>query len=80
VETIVFRDPAVPKGDLNINAENGTVFLRGQVESSELVEELGKRVRRISGVRQVENLLHLPGMPAPASHRRTGPWKAGEER
>jgi hypothetical protein len=70
VETILFRDPAVPKGRLSINAERGTVFLRGQVDSPELVSELGKRVREIPGVGGVENLLHLPGTPAPASHGR----------
>jgi hypothetical protein len=25
-------------------------------------------VRRVAGVRDVENLLHPPGVPAPASH------------
>ena len=68
VESILFRDPAVPKGQLNVNAERGTVFLRGQVDSPELVRELEKRVRRIAEVQAVENLLHLPGTPAPASH------------
>ena len=68
VESILFRDPAVPKGKLSINAEKGTVFLRGQVDTSELVRDLEQRVRRIAGVSGVENLLHLPGTPAPASH------------
>jgi hypothetical protein len=71
VETILFRDPAVPKGQLSINAERGTVFLRGQVDTLGLVSELEKRVRDIRGVGGVENLLHLPGTPAPASHGRT---------
>jgi hypothetical protein len=60
VESIVFRDRDVPKGQININAENGVVFLRGQVERPELVEELETRVRKVRGVRGVENLLHLP--------------------
>ena len=68
VESILFRDPAVPKGQLNVNAEKGTVFLRGQVDSPELVRELEERVKRIADVRAVENLLHLPETPAPASH------------
>lgn len=77
VESILFRDPAVPKGQLNVNAERGTVFLRGQVDSPELVVELEQRVREIAGVRDVENLLHLPGTPAPASHGGTKAPEAG---
>jgi hypothetical protein len=68
VESILFRDPAVPKGQLNVNAEKGTVFLRGQLDDPELVRDLERRVLRIAGVGGVENLLHLPGTPAPASH------------
>jgi hypothetical protein len=68
VESILFRDPAVPKGQLNVNAEQGTVFLRGQVDNPEIIRDLEERVRRIAEVQAVENLLHLPGTPAPASH------------
>ena len=60
VESIVFRNHDLPKGQININAENGVVFLRGQVERPELVEALEKRVRKVSGVKDVENLLHTP--------------------
>lgn len=63
VESILFRDRDVPKGQININAEEGVVFLRGQVDRPELVAELGARVRNVKGVRAVENLLHLPGSP-----------------
>jgi osmotically-inducible protein OsmY len=65
-----FRDRSVLEGQLNVN-EDGTVLLRGQVDSSELVRELERHVRRIAGVGGVENLLHLPGTPAPASYGRT---------
>jgi osmotically-inducible protein OsmY len=65
VESILFRDPSAPKGKININAESGRVFLRGQVDGHELVLELERAVRQIPGVRDVENLLHLPGTPAP---------------
>lgn len=58
VESIVFRKHDVPKGQININAENGVVFLRGQVEDPELVETLEARVRKVRGVKGVENLLH----------------------
>ena len=60
VESIVFRKHDLPKGQININAENGVVFLRGQVEDAELVETLEARVRKVRGVKDVENLLHTP--------------------
>ncbi|HLM93606.1 MAG TPA: BON domain-containing protein [Gaiellaceae bacterium] len=65
VETELFRDADVPKGDINVNAENGVVFLRGEVADESLAEALGKSARKIQGVREVENLLHTPGTPAP---------------
>lgn len=58
VESEVFRDHSIPKGQINVNAENGVVVLRGQVESSDLVEELEQKVRKVHGVQGVENLLH----------------------
>ena len=64
VESIVFRKHDLPKGQININAENGVVYLRGQVESPELVDALEARVRKVRGVKGVENLLHTPGAAA----------------
>ena len=61
VESIVFRDRDVPKGQINVNAENGVVFLRGEVSEPELVTALETRVRKVRGVRGVQNLLHTPG-------------------
>jgi osmotically-inducible protein OsmY len=58
VESEVFRDPAIPKGQINVNAENGVVVLRGAVDSPALVERLEKATRSVHGVRDVRNLLH----------------------
>ncbi len=66
VESVLFRDPAVPKERISVNAEDGTVFLRGQIDRPELIHDLEEAVRKIAGVRDVENLLHLPGEPAPS--------------
>jgi hypothetical protein len=66
VASTLFRDPRVPKGRISINAEAGVVFLRGMVES-ETIPDIEQAVRRVPGVRDVENLLHPPGTPAPAS-------------
>jgi BON domain len=60
VESEVFRPADAPKGDVNVNVENGVVYLRGQVEGSELVRELESRVRSVQGVERVENLLSTP--------------------
>jgi hypothetical protein len=68
VESIVFRDPRFPKGQISINAEQGEVFLRGQVDAAELIQDLEEAVRNVPGVRSVANLLHLPGTAAPTSH------------
>jgi hypothetical protein len=65
VESELFRDTDVPKGQININAENGKVYLRGEVDQPELIEDLEKRTRSVHGVQEVENLLHTPGTPAP---------------
>ena len=70
VESEVFRDPEMPKGAVNVNAENGVVVLRGQVEKPELIAELEKKVRKVQGVHDVENLLHLPGAEAPMHESR----------
>jgi osmotically-inducible protein OsmY len=65
VETEIFRDKQIPKGNVSVNAEYGVIYLRGQVESREQVEELANRARAVDGVRAVENLTHLPDEPAP---------------
>ena len=53
---------------MNVNAENGTVYLRGEVEKPDLLEELVQKARSVQGMKEVENLLHLPGQPAPMKH------------
>ena len=65
VESELFRDESVPKGQINVNAENGKIVLRGEVERPELIADLEERARAVQGVHDVENLLHLPGAPAP---------------
>jgi len=64
VESEVFRDARVPKGQVDVNAEDGVVFLRGEVDSPDLVADLEAATRKVHGVREVENLLHTPGTKA----------------
>jgi osmotically-inducible protein OsmY len=65
VETEIFRAADSPKGRVSVNAQHGIVQLRGEVDSPELIDDLAQKVRSIQGVREVENLLHLAGTPAP---------------
>jgi osmotically-inducible protein OsmY len=67
VETEIFRDADVPKGKINVNAENGKVVLRGEVADLSMIEDLEKAARKVKGVREVENLLHPAGSSAPTS-------------
>jgi osmotically-inducible protein OsmY len=60
VETELFRPADAPKGSVNVNVENGVVYLRGEVERPEIVSDLEAKVRKVQGVRDVENLLHTP--------------------
>jgi osmotically-inducible protein OsmY len=65
VETEIFRPADAPKGTVNVNAVDGVVFLRGTA-TSEQITELESKVRAIPGVKDVRNLLHVPGTPAPS--------------
>jgi osmotically-inducible protein OsmY len=65
VESTIFRDVDVPKGQINVNVEDGVVVLRGEVERPELIEALAEKTRAMHGVKGVENLLHITGTEAP---------------
>jgi osmotically-inducible protein OsmY len=51
---------------VNVNAERGVVFLRGEVKDESIIKDLEKAARKVQGVREVENLLHVPGTAAPS--------------
>jgi osmotically-inducible protein OsmY len=65
VESELFRETDAPKGQISVNAADGIVQLRGQVDKPELIDELVTRAHSVRGVKDVENLLHLPGEEAP---------------
>jgi osmotically-inducible protein OsmY len=65
VESELFRETDAPKGQISVNAADGIVQLRGQVDQPELIDELVTRAHSVRGVKDVENLLHLPGEEAP---------------
>jgi osmotically-inducible protein OsmY len=69
IESELFRDRAVPKGDLNINVAQGVVELRGQVDHASDVDEIQDKVGHIEGVTIIHNYLHVAGVPAPNKAR-----------
>src|SRR4051794_16771637 len=72
VKSEVFRPADAPKGDVNVNVANGVVELRGQVDDSELIDELVGRVRKVHGVRDVQSYLQAREEPG-QSWRAPGP-------
>jgi osmotically-inducible protein OsmY len=52
-------------GAININAEEGVIVLRGELDRAEHISQLEEAARRVKGVRGVRNLLYLHGTPAP---------------
>jgi hypothetical protein len=69
VESQLFRDRHIRKGELNINCEHGMVILRGELDSPLAIAQVEERVRRTAGIRGVQNLLHPHGTPAPNKQR-----------
>ena len=65
VESQILRGRDVPKGAININAEEGVVVLRGELDRPEQIRELEDAAAHVKGVRAVRNLLHLRNTPAP---------------
>lgn len=60
VMSIVFRDPNLPKGDINVNTVDQVVYLHGHVDDAKLVQEIEQRVRKVEGVRDVVNVINRP--------------------
>jgi hypothetical protein len=65
VESVLGRDRRLPKGRLSVNAERGTVYLRGVLDDERQIERVAVRVWRVPEVTGVVNLLHLPGTSTP---------------
>jgi osmotically-inducible protein OsmY len=65
VETEIFRDAGAPKGNVDVSVVNGIVELRGQVDDPSQAEALELKTRMVSGVKDVRNMLHLPGETPP---------------
>jgi osmotically-inducible protein OsmY len=54
---------------INVDAAEGTVVLRGQLDRPEDIRALKDAVAAVPGVERVENLTHLPNTPPPNLQR-----------
>jgi osmotically-inducible protein OsmY len=61
----VMGAPDVPTDRLALDVVDGIVTLRGELDSSEEIDDLGTRIANVDGVVEVKALVHLPGEPAP---------------
>lgn len=57
VESQVFRDPGIPKGDINVNVERDAIVLRGHVPDEATHQRLVQAAQRVPGVERVEDLV-----------------------
>lgn len=64
VESTIFQDIEVQRGQVDVKVAEGVVRLRGEVRTPDLINELEARAARVPQVRQVENLLRTPAPPA----------------
>jgi osmotically-inducible protein OsmY len=70
VRSEIFRAPDAPKGDVSVDVQAGTAYLRGEVADHYWIDRLGSSARKVEGINAVKNLLHAPGTPAPAPEPR----------
>jgi BON domain len=63
VESTIFRDVGVHRGQVDVKVDEGVVRLRGEVRTPDLISELEARVAQVPQVRGVENLLRTPAPP-----------------
>ncbi len=65
VKSKIFRPEDAPKGQVNVDVANGIVTLRGELDDQAKAEALEEAAAKVTGVRQVKNLIHQPGEAAP---------------
>jgi len=65
VRSEALRNSNIKSGEVNVEAYQGAVTLRGQIEHPGDIRRLIEATRRVDGVREVRSYLHLPGtLPA----------------
>ena len=63
VESTIFRDLEIQRGQVDVGVAEGVVRLRGEVGTPDLINELEVRAARVPQVRRVENLVRTPAPP-----------------
>jgi hypothetical protein len=66
VEADVYGSRNVAKSKVQIEVNDGVVWLRGEVKSKSVLEEVESRAAAIGGTRRVENLLRVAKAPSRA--------------
>jgi osmotically-inducible protein OsmY len=59
VKTELFSDHEV-KGQINVDAEEGVIYLRGELPTQAKIDEVIKKTRLVEGVKDVRNHIHTP--------------------
>jgi hypothetical protein len=65
VRSETLRQREIKAGEIHVDAYEGCVTLRGQLEHEAEIRHLIEAVRRVEGVREVRSYLHLPGTVPP---------------
>jgi len=65
VRSEVLRGAGVKAGEIHVDAYEGCVTLRGQLEQAGDIQHIVDAPKRVEGVTEVRNYLHLPGELAP---------------
>ncbi len=65
VRSEALRADGIKAGEIHVDAHEGVVTLRGQLEHPEDIRRIVMAAERIEGVSQVRNYLHLPGTLPP---------------
>jgi hypothetical protein len=65
VRSEVLRDSHLKAGEIHVDAYEGCVTLRGQLEQPDEIRRLVRDTTHVDGVREVRNFLHLPDAPPP---------------
>ena len=60
----VTEHPDISRITIVVNVQEGVVQLRGEVPDMQMLEAIVAKAADVHGIRDVENLLHLPGVPA----------------
>lgn len=65
VRSEALRQRDIKAGEIHVDAYEGCVTLRGQLERDTEIRHLVEAVRHVEGVREVRSYLHLPGTVPP---------------